>query len=294
MGGRIVARSGLGMIVIGIACLVGGLIWMFAGAASGERQPSAAPGPTATITAQQPQAAPGPETSPTRTGTGTSTSGPVAGSEYSGSPKSGSGSGSPVAGSESQQSGSGSQLTGSNSLAAWAAGVAASTGIPARAVQGYGYAELVLQSETPSCHLDWNTLAGIGMVESDQGRYGGASLAADGTETKPVIGPALNGSAGNRNLPAADHGVLTGDSVYDHAVGPMQLLPETWYQFAQPGTNPQNIDAAAIAAGRYLCADGRNLATAAGWWAAVLAYNQATSYADLVFHYADTYATDSR
>jgi membrane-bound lytic murein transglycosylase B len=152
----------------------------------------------------------------------------------------------------------------------------------------------VVQSEIPGCHLQWNTLAGIGMVESDQGRDGGASLATDGTETIPVIGPALDGSAGNRNLPAADHGALTGDAVHDHAVGPMQLLPETWYQYADPGANPENIDAAAVAAGRYLCADGRNLATAAGWWAAVFAYNNSTSYGDLVFHYADQYAVDSK
>ena len=150
----------------------------------------------------------------------------------------------------------------------------------------------MLQSETPGCHLDWNTLAGIGMVESDQGRYGGASLAADGTETKPVIGPPLNGTDGRRNLPAVDHGQLTGDPVYDHAVGPLQLLPETWYQYADPNTNPQNIDAAAIAAARYLCADGRNLDTPTGWWTAILAYNQSTSYANLVFQYANTYATD--
>lgn len=74
----------------------------------------------------------------------------------------------------------------------------------------------------------------------------------------------------------------------------MQLLPETWYQYADPGTNPQNIDAAAIAAGRYLCADGRDLATTTGWWAAILAYNNSTAYANLVFHYANTYGIDLR
>jgi membrane-bound lytic murein transglycosylase B len=183
-------------------------------------------------------------------------------------------------------------VTSSDLLSVWAGEISAATGIPARAVQGYGYAQVVLQSEIPGCHLEWNTLAGIGKVESDQGQYGGATLAPDGTETKPVIGPALNGSDGNRDLPAADHGTLTGDSVYDHAVGPLQLLPETWYQYADPGSNPQNIDSAAIAAGRYLCAGGRNLATAAGWWTAVFSYNQSTSYGDLVFSYANAYAVD--
>ena len=168
------------------------------------------------------------------------------------------------------------------------------TGVPARALQGYGYAEIVLHSETPGCHLGWNTLAGIGMVESDHGRYGGAALTALGTESKPVIGPALDGSAGRKDLPAADHGLLTGDPVHDHAVGPMQLLPESWQQYADPGASPQNIDDAAIAAGRYLCADGRDLTTANGWLTAILAYNHSTAYADLVYHYADAYAKDTR
>ena len=247
-------------------------VWLFAGAASGDRHPAADPSPDPAVTmTQQPQAGPAPQTA-------------AVGPESS--------SGSPETDPASPAKSSASPEQSSESLAAWAADIAAATGIPARAVQGYGYAELVLQSENPGCHLDWNTLAGIGMVESDQGRYGGASLAADGTETKPVIGPALNGTDGRRNLPAVDHGALTGDPVYDHAVGPMQLLPETWYQYADPDTNPQNIDAAAVAAGRYLCADGRDLATATDWWTAIFAYNQSTSYGDLVFHYANAYATD--
>jgi membrane-bound lytic murein transglycosylase B len=279
MSGRIAARSSLALIAVGLASMIGGLVWVFAGAAAGDRQPSADPGSSpATAITQQPQAGPAPQTG---------LSGPTAGS---GSPATDPGT--PETGSGSPEAVSASPVTSSDSLAAWAAGISTTTGIPARAVQGYGYAEIVLQSETPGCHLDWNTLAGIGMVESDQGQYGGASLAADGTETKPVIGPALNGSDGRRDLPAVDNGLLTGDPVYDHAVGPLQLLPETWYQYADPDTNPQNIDAAAIAAGRYLCADGRNLATPTGWWAAILAYNQSTSYADLVFHYANAYAID--
>lgn len=272
--GRIVARSGTALIAVGLACIVGSLGWLFAGSAAGDRRSAAGPdsGP-ATGVAQQPQAGPSPVTDP---------SGPDAGS------------GSSIPGARSAGTSPASVQPASDLLASWAAGISAATGIPARAVQGYGYAELVLQSETPGCHLSWNTLAGIGMVESDQGRFGGASLAADGTETKAVIGPALDGSAGRRDLPAVDHGLLTGDPVYDHAVGPMQLLPETWYEYADPGTDPQNIDAAAIAAGRYLCADGRDLATATGWWTAVLSYNQSASYADLVFHYADAYAIDLR
>jgi membrane-bound lytic murein transglycosylase B len=278
MSGRIAARSSLGLIAVGLASMVGGLVWMFTGTAAGDRHSVADPRlTTATAVAQPPQAGPGPETNPSGTTDPSGTEAEL---------------GTPATGAASPQARSASPETTSESLVAWATGIAATTGIPARAVQGYGYAELVLQSENPGCHLDWNTLAGIGMVESDQGRYGGASLAADGTETKPVIGPALNGTDDRRDLPAVDDGALTGDPVYDHAVGPLQLLPETWYEFADPDTNPQNIDAAAVAAGRYLCADSRNLATATGWSAAIFAYNQSTSYVDLVFQYANTYALD--
>ena len=266
MIGRIASWSVVGLMAGGLASMVVGCVWAFSGTAAGDRQPAADPGslpPIAATATIQPQAAASPQTGFSVTESGT----------------------------ESPGTASQSPATESELLAAWAGRVSAATGIPARAVQGYGYAELVLHSENPDCHLDWNTLAGIGMVESDHGRFGGATLAADGTETKAVIGPVLDGSAGRQNLPATDHGRLTGDATHDHAVGPMQLLPETWDQFAAPGTNPQNIDAAAIAAGRYLCADNRDLATPSGWWSAILSYNHSDSYANLVFHYADTYAT---
>jgi membrane-bound lytic murein transglycosylase B len=256
----------MGLMAGGVASVIVG-VWLFVGTATADRQPVAGPGSAPITAAWQPQAGPSPQTAQP---------GPAA------------------QGSPSPRAASQSPGTASDLLAAWASRVSAATGIPARALQGYGYAELVLRSENPGCHLDWNTLAGIGMVESDHGRFGGAVLGADGTETKAVIGPALDGSAGRRDLPAADRGRLTGDATHDHAVGPMQLLPETWYQYGDPGTSPQNIDAAAIAAGRYLCADGRDLATPSGWWTAILAYNHSTSYADLVFHYADAYATGPR
>lgn len=273
MIGRIASWSVMGLMAGGLASIVVGCVYAFAGTAAGDRQPAADPASALITATLQPQAGTDPQT---------------------GSPGSELGSSSPGTSSQIPATVSQSPATESDLLAAWAGRVSAATGIPARAVQGYGYAELVLQSEIPGCHLDWNTLAGIGMVESDHGRFGGAALGADGTESKAVIGPALDGSAGRRDLPAADHGRLTGDTTHDHAVGPMQLLPETWYQYADSGTNPQNIDAAAIAAGRYLCAGGRDLATPTGWWTAILAYNHSTSYANLVFHYADTYATGPR
>ena len=279
MGGRIAARAGVALLAVGVACVIGGLAWAFTSGSSGsaaDRRPAAvAVSSPATVVALPPVVAPGP--------------GEYSSAPETGSPRTGVGSAS-GAGSVSR-AGSGS---GSDAVAAWAAGVSGATGIPARAVQGYGYAEVVLRSEDPGCHLGWNTLAGIGMVESDHGRYGGAALTAQGTESKPVIGPALDGTAGRKDLPATDHGLLTGDPVHDHAVGPMQMLPETWSQYADPGASPQNIDDAAIAAGRYLCAAGHDLTAAGAWWTAILAYNHSTAYAEQVFQYADAYANETR
>ncbi len=54
--------------------------------------------------------------------------------------------------------------------------------------------------------------------------------------------------------------------------------------------DPQNIDDAAVAAGRYLCAGGKDLATGAGWWQAILSYSNSVAYVQNVFTAADGYA----
>jgi membrane-bound lytic murein transglycosylase B len=182
-----------------------------------------------------------------------------------------------------------------SSLIEWANLVAAGTGIPEPAVLAYGNAELAVRASQASCRLSWATLAGIGRVESDHGQFGGAVLLPNGEESKPVIGVPLNGSAGVQNLPASDGGALAGDPVYAHAVGPMQFLPSTWYVWAADALgnghpDPENINDAALAAGRYLCADGRDLSTPTGWWSAVLSYNNSVQYAQKVFGVADGYA----
>jgi len=180
---------------------------------------------------------------------------------------------------------------------AWLSRVSAATGIPARALRAYANADLTMAKVQPACHLPWTMLAGIGRIESDHGRYGGASLTSDGDETRPIIGVPLNGS-GVANISDTDGGALDGDPVHDRAVGPMQFIPSTWRNWASDGNgdgvaNPQNIDDAAVTAGRYLCAGGRDLATAAGWWAAVLSYNDSVEYGQKVFTVADAAAKAS-
>ncbi|MFC4087188.1 lysozyme family protein [Amycolatopsis samaneae] len=184
-------------------------------------------------------------------------------------------------------------------LDAWAARVADKTQVSARVLAAYGRAEMWMAGQKPSCHLSWTFLAGIGRVESRHGRFGGAEIGADGRVTKPIIGPALDGSPGVQAVKDSDGGKLDGDTTWDRAVGPMQFVPTTWRKYAARASSdgaepdPQNIDDAAFTAARYLCSAGDDLATPAGWWRAVLFYNQAVTYGQDVFSGADAYAAAS-
>ena len=177
----------------------------------------------------------------------------------------------------------------------WVAETAARGHIPAPAVNAYGRAVLVLDAEDPACHLGWTTLAGIGAVESDHGQVGGRTLGADGRSSEPVVGPALNGRtfAAVRATPGSER--WHGDPRWDHAVGALQFIPSTWQRWGADGDDdgrrdPNDIDDAALAAARYLCAGGRDLAAAHGWYSAVLSYNHSAAYVDAVRRAALTFS----
>jgi membrane-bound lytic murein transglycosylase B len=186
-----------------------------------------------------------------------------------------------------------------DALAAWAQKVSPAVGIPAIALRAYGYATLRLASDQPGCHLAWTTLAAIGKVESDHGRASGSAPQPDGNVLPPIIGPALNGQGGLETILDTDGGRYDGDRTYDHAVGPMQFIPSTWQRYQvdadQDGVaDPNNLNDAALAAANYLCSGGRDLATAGGWWGAVLSYNAIQIYARNVFDAANDYGQRSR
>ena len=100
-------------------------------------------------------------------------------------------------------------------------GLPGASDIPAPALRAYRAAAAALAVSDPTCGLDWALLAGIGKVESNHGRYGGAQLGADGVARPRIIGIALDGRPGVALIRDTDRGVLDGDTTFDHAVGPM-------------------------------------------------------------------------
>jgi membrane-bound lytic murein transglycosylase B len=172
--------------------------------------------------------------------------------------------------------------------AQWVDRTAAATGVPAPAMRAYGAATLRAAREDPSCRLGWTTLAGVGWVESQQGTIGGRTLRDDGTSSAPIAGPALDGSSEFAAVPDSSGG-------WARALGPMQFIPSTWEQWAADGdadgrADPQDIDDAAVAAARYLCASGGDLSTGDGWSAAIYSYNHSADYVRAVYDAAQAYA----
>jgi hypothetical protein len=170
----------------------------------------------------------------------------------------------------------------------------AANGIPNVALNAYRVAAARMGNSTPSCGIDWSLLAGIGRVESNHGRYGGAVLQPDGTSTPRIIGPSLDGVQ-FAFIRDTDRGLWDGDTVQDRAVGPMQFIPSTWHAYAVSAASnrapdPFNINDAALAAAHYLCVAGGDLRTSAGERRAVMAYNHSDSYVNEVLGLAHAYA----
>ena len=183
-------------------------------------------------------------------------------------------------------------------ISAWANGLASKTNIPAVALQAYGMADLSMRQIDAGCHLSWVTIAGLARIESNHGRYRGAQVLPSGDVTPRIIGVPLDGTSGNRTITDTDGGALDGDPTLDRAVGPLQFIPSTWAKWRSDGNNdgradPNNVFDVALAAGRYLCAGGRDLATGEGWRNAVLSYNYSDDYGRRVYAAAQAYANST-
>ncbi|HUP73767.1 MAG TPA: hypothetical protein VM282_12065 [Acidimicrobiales bacterium] len=146
----------------------------------------------------------------------------------------------------------------------------------------------------PACGLEWWAVAAVGYVETGHAR--GRAMMPDGTVVDEIIGPTLDGTEGNQLVVDTDNGELDGDPVYDHGVGPMQFIPETWKNRGADGNNdgykdPYNFYDAALATARLLCASrgGHRLSTVTGFGNALFAYNASKVYVRKVTEIAVRY-----
>lgn len=149
--------------------------------------------------------------------------------------------------------------------------------------------ESAAASEAKGCRIPVMLLAAIGEVESSSLR--GRSLDARHVAVPPVRGPALSGGS-FAVIRDTDGGRYDGDPVWDRAVGPMQFIPGTWRLWGADANgdgvaDPQNVEDAALAAARYLCAGGRDLSRAADLRAAVRSYNHSDRYVRTVLGLVD-------
>jgi len=195
-----------------------------------------------------------------------------------------------------RQRGSGAKITVAEPDPLWLARVAGHTGIPVVALRAYGRASVLAASELPHCHLGWTTIAAIGEVESAHGSVGRTHLLQDGRSSTAIIGPALDGHDGVAAMRSDAAGAqLHGDATWEHAVGPMQFLPSSWARYGADAdgdgvADPGDIDDAAWAAARHLCAGGSDLRTGRAWTQAVRGYNASDAYVLRVYEVAQGYA----
>lgn len=161
----------------------------------------------------------------------------------------------------------------------------------------YENAIAVANADGTNCGVRYAVLAAVGSVESSIGQSTSrAVIADDGRVEPPIMGPVLDGTDGNPEVPDSDQGFYDGDPDWDRAVGPMQFLPSTWYRIKADANgdgrkDPQNIDDAALGALHYLCLaihdapidEGANLATA------LFSYNRSKSYVAHVMEIIDRF-----
>ncbi|MCW3044005.1 MAG: hypothetical protein JWL57_2163 [Actinobacteria bacterium] len=164
-----------------------------------------------------------------------------------------------------------------------AANVASAGDIPPVAMAASTDASNRIGSLVTGCAVPAPVLLAIGKVESNHA-------------TAPVIGPALDGSIpGTAVVPDTDGGSLDGDPVWDHALGPMQILPSMWRRWGQDANgdgvaDPQDPADAALTAGVILCQPPADLSDPAALAAALHRYNDSDAYVADVMAWATTYA----
>lgn len=184
-------------------------------------------------------------------------------------------------------------------LQPWARRISDVINVPVVAIQAYGYAQLTMDRDDPSCHLGWTTIAAVAEVESAHGQANGAVLQSNGRSAPLIVGPVLDGKNGRLLVNDTDAGAFDADSTFDRAMGPLGLTPTTWrgYGIDADGDgilDPYDIDDASLALARMLCAGDEDLNKQSDWNAAIARHHPGSTYAKSVFAAADSYGQRTR
>lgn len=175
-----------------------------------------------------------------------------------------------------------------------AAGAGGSPSDIARAEISAAYLSAYMESAATCPGLPWPILAAVGSIETGHGTAGGASTAPDGTVSPPIVGIALDGSAGTATVRVPPGGSpWHNDPTWDHAVGPMQFITGTWAAWGVDASgdglaDPHNARDAILSAARYLCGPDGQVTSIDD---ALLAYNRSVAYRDAVIAKAATYGS---
>lgn len=159
--------------------------------------------------------------------------------------------------------------------------------IPAPLLEQYRSAALTCPG------LPWTVLAGIGRVESNHGRFGGAQLQPSGEVMPHILGPLLDGSTPGTvavTLPAGGSPWHDNPS-FDRALGPMQFLTGTFRQYGIDASgdgvaSPHNVFDAIRTAAAYLCGSDGEVTSLQD---AIFKYNRSDIYVSQVLDYAARY-----
>jgi membrane-bound lytic murein transglycosylase B len=149
-------------------------------------------------------------------------------------------------------------------------------------IDAYFRAAVAMSERRSACGISWDQLAGVGLIESRHGAFGGSSVGPDGQTSKEILGPVLDGEPFSA-ISDTDGGALDGNTEWDRAVGPMQFIPGSWDIYGLDGNDdgiadPHNLYDAAFSAAEHLCRGHSGLQRESAYRASLLGYNRSVVY----------------
>lgn len=149
-------------------------------------------------------------------------------------------------------------------------------------IDAYFRAAVQMAERRPGCGISWDQLAGVGLIESRHGSFGGNTVGPDGRTSGEILGPVLDGDP-FAAIPDSEGGALDGNTEWDRAVGPMQFIPTSWEIYGLDGNgdgrkDPHNLYDAAYAAAEHLCRGYSGIQSDAVYRQALLGYNRSAVY----------------